>query len=50
MRLPIYSSTQLFDDAFQEIFGVRPKCVTPPELPELTPEQMAEGDLTEERR
>lgn len=50
MRLTIYSSTQDFDDAFESIFGARPKCVTPAELPELTPEQMAEGDLTEELR
>lgn len=50
MRMPIYSTTKDFDDAFESIFGTRPKCVTPAELPELTPEQLAEGDLTEELR
>lgn len=40
-----------FDEAFEAIFGSKPPADRKPaDLPELTDEQLFEGDLTEQRR
>lgn len=38
------------DDDFIAAMQMGLPPIAPPVLPELTPEQMAEGDMTEERR